>query len=169
MYSGSPTYSEPSGWINDAAVGGGYIESFAYGSIQKPGRAREVQMSDVTGSNGHGKRKSAEWQRVRVIWVSLGPHVNISRSQKQSDITPAAPGSCKEWLRKLSPETYEAIAHDRRVSEEFKNFPNHKVFFDNKGKSVVELTKRQVNALSQFTSYGVIENRELFLKALSGQ
>lgn len=94
--------------------------------------------------------------KVRVIWVFLGgPKELVAEGQPRK-------GSLPAWLRDLDKGSKDQILS--KSPNEFSDFPYFRTFFENGG-SVIDLSAAQVNALSQFTSYSVMENKGIFEKA----
>jgi predicted acylesterase/phospholipase RssA len=97
--------------------------------------------------------------QVRVIWVFLGGHKDMSTNDLEPPVeyAPRA-GSLQKWINNLPPETAPLF---KGQSKKFKNFPYYRTFLQN-GLCFINLSASQVNALTQYTSYALKENPHVF-------
>lgn len=98
---------------------------------------------------------------VTVTWVLLGPpgHFVTDPPSKVDGLRPK--GSPDRWYQELNAKSKERIQH--QWASRFDHFPYYRTFFENRG-GIISLYPEQVNALSQFTTYVVMENREKLLQ-----
>ena len=152
MYSGSPTYSKPTWWPYDVAVGGGYVESFAYGS-REPGCAREIQMSAVTASNRHGKGKSAEFYGPVELPTPSGhlesPRFSIADVMAASGAAPIIAWPDLGWFA-MFPKFNHWSPHDLPESKSVEFVHTDGGAIDNTG--VIALLRRGVGTIIAFVN-----------------
>jgi len=113
--------------------------------FSRPYRTRENKNYGIKGG-----------QTVRIVWVFLGPNGSFACGQSA---TASARGSSNSWFNRLAPDSCSEIAKNH--SEEFEHFPYYHTFFEN-FPHFINLSALQVNALSQFTAYQIVENKNLF-------
>ena len=98
--------------------------------------------------------------QVRMIWVFLGgPKTSQGVRKNSVSVYPPRKGSMPKWVCDLPEDTRTQVMKTNLKG--FEDFPYYHTFLEN-GFSLINLSPSQVNALSQFTSYSVMENKDIF-------
>ena len=107
-------------------------------------------------------------RHVHVLWVLPGPSAGWLKKHGSPSTTQLPKGSFLRWFTRLPADTRKHVAPvdpGKRPDRSFRDFPCLSVVFEN-GSDVLYLKNEQVNALADYTSFSVMENRAVFEKML---